>query len=445
MRPLTLPERLVRGAYTGLYLPAAPFVLAYWATRPDCWSRLGELTGRPPGGVPVGGDPPHPIWVHAVSAGETAAAIPILQELRDAGHSFFLTTTIQDALTTAARFDLELQGAAFLPLDVPGFHARLLDHLQPAACLISETDLWPNMLLELGRRDVPTYLVNGRVSAKLARGWGLARPLLGGAALGALRRAFVQTDADATRLEAMGLPPGRTRVVGNTKYDMAPPSALPVEYAALHAALRGDERPLIVAGSTHAPEEAALLEALAGAPGAAPRLMLVPRNPGRAAEVVGLARYHDRKVGLWSELAGMRADPRPYDVVVVDVMGQLAALYQGAAVAYVGGGFGSTGGHNFLEAAFQALPILGGPNFRNFATDVAAFTAAGAFLSCGDAGQVQEALWGLLEDPADAQERGRRGRELLEKGRSAARRTAAEILEDLAVAPAPSVRADQLT
>ena len=444
-RPLSLSERLVRGLYTGLYLPASPFVLAYWATRPDCWSRLGELTGRVPDGIPRGGDPPHPIWVHAVSAGETAAAIPILQQLRDAGHSFFLTTTIQDALTTAERFDLELQGAAFLPLDVPGFHARLLEHLQPSACLISETDLWPNMLLELGARGVPTYLVNGRVSAKLARGWGAARPLLGAAALSALRGAFVQTEADAGRLADMGLPRNRAHVVGNTKYDMAPPAPLPEEYAGLHAAMAGDERPLVVAGSTHAPEEAALLEALGGAPGAPPRLVLVPRNPARAAEVMGLAQQGGRRAGLWSELARMRASIEAYDVVVVDVMGQLAALYEGATVAYVGGGFGTTGGHNFLEAAFQALPILGGPNFRNFAADVEAFAAAGAFRQCADPGEVQEALWELLEDPADAQDRGQRGRALLEKGRSAAAGTAAAILEDLAACPAPAVRADQLT
>lgn len=437
--------KLARWAYTGLYLPAMPFLMAYWMRRPDSRERLGQYFGSGAEAIPKGGDPPCPFWVHAVSAGETVAVMPILRSLREAGHTFFLTTTISDAEESAARHEVPFQGVSFMPLDVPWFQGRLLDHLQPMAVLISETDLWPNFLLEVKARQIPAYLVNGRISEKVCSGWSRIRSLVGAEALDALRFAFVQGEGDRDRLVAMGYPRERVQVVGNTKYELGEPPPLPEEAARLVQKLSELDRPVILGGSTHAPEEEYLLDALPGAPGTKPLLLLAPRNIQRAAEIHALAGDRGRRVGLWSQIASIQGDPDPYDVLVVDTMGQLSNLYAVADVAYIGGGFGDTGGHNFLEAAYHGCPVIGGPDFRNFAGDVEVFTRAGAFLPCSSAGELQEELWFLLEDPERSRARGVRGRELLERGQKATAVTVEKILQDVQAHPPPWLAGDLVT
>lgn len=445
MKALSPQGQLARWGYTALYLPAMPFLMGYWMRRADSRTRLSQYFGGGAEGLPRGGNPPLPFWIHAVSAGETVAIMPILRALREEGHSFFLTTTISDAEESAARHEVPFQGVSFMPLDVPWFQGRLIDHLQPLAVLISETDLWPNFLLELGRRGIPTYLVNGRISEKVCRGWSRIRSLVGESALDALRLCFVQGEGDRDRLQEMGVPRDRIQVVGNTKYELGEPPPLPEEFAVLAGRVGDLTRPVILGGSTHAPEEEYLLEALPGAPGEKPLLILAPRNPKRAAEVHKLASERGRRVGFWSQLAGMRGDPSPYEVLVVDLMGQLSNLYAVADVAYVGGGFGETGGHNFLEAAFHGCPVIGGPDFRNFAGDVDVFSRAGAFLPCHSPGELQEELWFLLEDLERARARGQRGRELLQRGQKATAVTVERILLDLRDRPPPSMSGEVVT
>lgn len=426
-----VPETLARWGYTALYLPAFPLVFGYWMARADSRARLGEYLGG--GHLGPSSKNQGPIWVHAVSVGEAVAAMPILRELQSDGHEFFLTTTIQDAEQAAFRHDVAFRGVSFFPLDVPWFLDRLLDRVQPQAVLVSETDLWPNFLTRLKARGIPAVLVNGRVSPKLARAWSRLS-CLGRPALDAFCRAYVQTEKDRERLLAMGLPSERIEVAGNTKYQVGDPPALPKEFAQAMTTLEGLGADWLVAGSTHDPEEGLLLDVL-GEDLPKVRLMLVPRIPSRAAEVLHRAKRAKRRAVLWSQFAELplkeqvEADP---EVVVVDVMGQLARLYALGTVAYVGGGFGSLGGHNFLEAAQQAKPILGGPNFRNFAHDVEAFRPGEGFVSCADSSQVRAQLRALFQDPTRARERGQAARATLAKGGKATATTVAGIRELLA-------------
>lgn len=416
MSELGLTGRLLRALYLLLFLPAAPFILLYWLGRQDSRQRLGEYLGRGP--EAEGEDLAHCIWVHAVSVGEVAAAQPVLRALANDGHRFFLTTTISDAAEAAERHRVRFVGSSFLPVDLPFALDRFVRELRPRALVISETDLWPNLLLDLKARGVPVFLVNGRISAKMARSWRAFRSL-GAPALDALTMAWVQTGDDRERLISMGYAPDRVVVAGNTKYEMGAPPPLPGNAARFAARVEALDRAVIVAGSTHAPEEEILLEVTKGCPGARPLLVLVPRNPRRGEEVLTLAREAGRRVGLFSEVAAMEGDPGVYDVLVVDVMGLLAGLYALADIAYVGGGFGETGGHNFLEAAWHGCPIVGGPNWRNFENDVAAFVREGAFRRCADRHEVQDAIWALLEQPGTAADVGARARGLLERNQSA--------------------------
>ncbi len=436
--------RLARLAYTGLYLPAFPFVFGYWMTRPDSRGRLGEYLGGGGRSMSRGGNPQLPIWVHAVSVGETVAVMPLLARLARRGMSFFLTTTISDAESVAGRYGVGFQATSFLPLDVPAALDRLIEHVRPRAFLVSETDLWPNLLLGLREREVPCYLVNGRISTSMARTWRSLR-VLGAPALDALRLAFVQGTQDRDRLVEMGLPGDRVRVVGNTKYELGEPPPLPPDSRVLAERLPEDARLVLVAGSTHAPEEAHLLEALKACPGRAPRLVLVPRNPRRSEEVLALARSAGRSAESWSSLLADPSRLAATEVVVVDAMGLLSGLYGFADLAYVGGGFAPGGGHNFLEAAWHGLPILGGPGWRNFESDVVAFETARAFVRCHDATGIQDAVWRLLEDPGERAAMGERARAFLDASGTASAETEAAILEDLASARSVYLAAASLT
>lgn len=422
--------RLLRLLYGLLYLPALPLIAWYWSRRPDSRARWREYFGEGPELAPG----PAPVLVHCVSVGEVAAAVPVLRRLAARGHRIWLTTTIQDAEEAARRHGLPLAGSGLLPLDLPFAMARLVSRVRPAAVLVSETDLWPNMLLAFGGEGVPCFLVNGRISSGLARGWSWIRPL-GAAALSAFRLAFVQHPVDGERLVAMGYPEDRIRVVGNTKYELAPPR-LPAEVAELVATVAGSGRPVVVGGSTHAPEEEYLLDALPAAPGAAPLLVLAPRNPRRAGEVLGLVRARGIRVGLLSEVVaargwvGLLEGPGPA-ALVVDGMGLLFGLYALANVAYVGGGFTPQGGHNLLEPAWHGVPVVGGPNWKNSLPDAEAFEAAGALTRGADRDGVRRAVWDLLADPARAEQAGLAGKRLLATGPQASEAVAAAVLAEL--------------
>ena len=332
---------------------------------------LGERLGGVPevkrGGREV-------IWLHCVSVGETQAARPLARALieRFPTHALVVSTTTLTGQRLAREvFRDDAVAVFYFPFDWAWSVRRSLRKIKPSLVLVMETELWPRFLRECRRREVPVALVNGRISEKSFKGY----RRLGGFienVVSALTLAVMQTDADAERIRALGLSPERTSVSGNIKFD----AEAGMGEQAITAELRerfafDDARPLIVAASTHAPEEAIMLDAFrktraALASGKRPRLLVAPRHPERFGEVAALLEASGLR---WARRSSSpQGDDRACDVILLDSIGELRGVYPLAALVFVGGSIAVTGGHNVLEPAAAARCIVTGAHTFNFSS-----------------------------------------------------------------------------
>jgi 3-deoxy-D-manno-octulosonic-acid transferase len=391
------PAVLMRAVYTLLWHCARPLLplRLWWRGRkePGYREAVDERFARY-GDAPPGGDI---VWVHAVSAGETRAAVPlVLRILAERPHARVLLTAMTATGREAGRAlfgDRVIQ--AWLPYDLPGAVARFVAHFAPRVGIVMETEVWPNLLRECRARGVPVFLVNARLSARSAAGY---------ARLGSLARASfasfagvaAQTPADAQRLATVGA--REPQVFGNLKFDVAVDDA----GRALAARFRerfGSARRIFLAAATRDGEEALIVDALARQPlpGAALTLV-VPRHPQRFDAVAELLRARGLTLRRRSE--GNAAVPADVAFVLGDSMGEMAAYYGCADIAFVGGSLLPFGGQNLIEPIAQGVPTLVGPHTFNFADVAEDAVAAGAALRVADAGALVAAAATLLDDDA---------------------------------------------
>ena len=383
---------------------------------PALQARRPERHGRVPAGP--GGE----LWVHAASAGEVNAAAPLIGQLlaRYPGHRIVVSThTHTGALRVDALFgDVGQIRHLFAPLDTPGPVRRWIDRVRPASGLVVETEIWPEMFRACAGRGVPLALVNARISRRAFGRYRRFRRLFAGALAG-VELALCQSDEDGARLEAMGLAPDRIRVTGNLKFDFALPANLDAEAAALRR--QWGRRLVWVAGSTHEGEESALLAAhrrvLAAHPEAL--LVLVPRHPERGERIVQRLTAN----GLDPARAEQAVSQR-HSVVVMARMGILLACYRAAEVCFVGGSLvPGIGGHNLLEPALCAKPVITGPFVSDQERICQALLTAGALIQVADARDLGRAVGELLADPSRALSMGLAGERRVHDGRGALART----------------------
>jgi len=413
-------------------------------------SNFRERLGRLPAGLAGDGRPA--VWLHAVSIGEALSARPLLGALRAhfPGHRLIVsTTTVAGQAVARARLS-EADGFCYFPFDWGFAVRRALRAVRPQVVILMESELWPNFLRECRRRGIPVVVANGRISdrsfARLEKFGRLARRLFG-----EVTRFEMQSEADAARAVALGAAPARVGVSGNLKYDLggAPDAAQLDEVARrLDGLFALSSAPLIVGGSTSEGEEEALLaalEELRREPGLArTRLLLAPRRPERfeaVAHLLDSARltFARRSAGAPREEVvaadGLRSpgpagpDPRGADVILLDSVGELAAVYRFAAVVFVGGSLIARGGHNILEPALDARPIVVGPHMENFRGITDEFLRRGALVQLRGAGarelaaELRETLSALLLDEGRARSLGASARAAVDANRGATART----------------------
>jgi 3-deoxy-D-manno-octulosonic-acid transferase len=368
---------------------------------------LGQRLGRLGEGLP-----PEPrCWVHAVSVGESAAAVPLVEGIRRRWPE--LGIVVSTITPTGARIVGErLAGTAvhrYFPIDLPGPVRRALDAARPRFFIAIETELWPNFLRALARRRIPAMIANGRISDRSFRRYrwvrGLMRRVLADVSVFAM-----QTDEDARRIIALGAPPSRVVVTGNLKSDLLPEAAGddPAGWRArLHL---GAGARLWIAGSTHRGEETVVLDAFLRARTRCPELalLLAPRHPERAGEVEALIRERGLLAARRSRLP---ADGAPGAVIILDTVGELAALYALAEIVFVGGSLVPIGGHNVLEPAMRGKPVLVGPHMSNFREGAELLQRSGGGLVVKDAPELERELARLLEDRDLARRMGDAARE----------------------------------
>ena len=380
---------------------------SYWRNFSE---RFGFGAPQAPGGA----------WLHAVSVGEVQACAPLVSALarRHPQLPLTVTTVTPTGAARARALFGDVAQVRYLPFDLPGAVRRFFRLVQPRLAVIFETELWPNLYRECGRRRVPLVLASARISqrsvGRYRRLGGLFRQTLSQAAVVA-----AQGEGDAQRFRALGASPDSTHVTGNIKFDFELPADIGARAARARHAYAA-QRPLWVAGSTHEGEEQAVLDAqrLVRAAHGAALLVLAPRHPQRFAEVAQLLT--DAQVSFVRRSAGVA--PAAADdcaVLLLDSLGELLDFYAAADVAFVGGSLVPVGGHNLLEPAALGVPILTGPNTFNCEEIARLLIARGAAEVVRDGAQLGARVAALLGDP-DARERmGEAGRASVDSNRGA--------------------------
>ena len=368
------------------------------------------------------------VWVHAVSVGEVLAASRLVGELEAAlgeGWSVVVSTTTRTGQALAReRFGAER--VFYVPLDF-AFAVRVyLRVVQPAALVLMESEVWPRMLHEARKLGVPVVVVNARVSDRsFARGLRVKK--IWGRVLQGVGLWLAQSDEDARRLVAMGAKAEAVRVAGNLKYDVR---AAGDNVMASRIKRMLFKSRLLVAGSTLPGEEEMMLNAwqsiLPTCPDVA--LLLAPRHPDRFAEVKTLLRK--KKIG-WYPCSALLIDTEPIFggvALVLDTVGDLAAVYGIADLAFVGGSLISKGGHNPLEPAQFGVPVVMGWSYENFREIVKTMQVADAIVIVEEPAQLDLAMYGLLKDSGAAKAMGQRGRRVFEEQQGATGRAVEAIV-----------------
>lgn len=365
--------------------------------------RLGEREGREATPRPAG----RLIWLHAASLGETMSILPLLPRLvADSGHVLLTTGTVTSQNLLAARLPtMGLQGrvlARFVPLDVPGWVSRFLDHWRPDAAGFVESEIWPNLLAAAARRRIPLMLVNARLSARSLARWRRA-PRTARAVLGLFTLIHPQSAGDAARFAQLTatriLPPGNLKLA-------APP--LPAEGAELSRLTSVIGGPAWVAASLHPGEDALILGVHARLAATHPGLLtiIVPRHPERGEALAAAAGGAPRR-------ALGAPPPERGGIWIADTVGELGLIYRLAPLAFIGGSLVRRGGQNPAEAARLGRAVAVGPHTGNFADTVALLAEGGALAVVEDEQALGNWLDARLKDPWGTTAMGQRGAAVL--------------------------------
>ncbi|HZH51525.1 MAG TPA: 3-deoxy-D-manno-octulosonic acid transferase [Microvirga sp.] len=380
-------------------LEPAVIGLLYWRQRKgrEDRTRLGERQGYPSRARPRG----HLVWVHGASNGETLSLLPVVERLTQRGISVLVTSGTRTSASLIARRLPPGAVHQFVPVDVPRYVRRFLDHWQPDLALVAESEIWPNTIVALDQRHIPLVLVNGRMSDRSFQRW-QKLPRIIRALLERFALCLAQTPEDAERLVRLGAP--QVLVSGNLKFDASPPPADPRVVAHLSGLIAG--RPVWLAASTHPGEEGPIVAVHRALAQRHPHLLtvIVPRHPHRGEEVAALARQASLRAGRRSQ--GIHPD-RATDVYVVDTVGEMGLFYRLANIVLMGGTLVPIGGHNPIEPAKLGAAILHGPHVHNASEIYAAIDEARGALMVKDSAALARAVSQLLANPALTREMAR--------------------------------------
>lgn len=356
------------------------------------------------------------IWVHAVSVGETIAALPLIKALKKDFPAIPIVVTNMTvtggARVKAAFGDNVLQ--SYIPYDLPDAVDRFLKKINPVIAVVMETELWPNLFAACKKNNIPIVVTNARLSEKSANGYQLIRKVTQ-TMFAAISKLAAQSPADANRFIDLGIPKEKVEVVGNIKFDMELPDDLESKSKKLRAEL-GEDRLIWIAASTHPTEEEIVLAAhkkiLDHYPSAL--LILVPRHPERFDAIATLIQQSGFQRARRSSKDPCRSETQVY---LADTMGELLLMYAVCDVAFVAGSFAPVGGHNMLEAAVLAKPIVMGPQLFNFAEASLMLLTAKAMVIVKDANELAYDVMSMFADEKARQKRGENALKVLEANR----------------------------
>jgi len=391
--------------------------------------RLGKLPSINSEGAAV-------IWLHCVSVGETAAARTLVNTLAKTfpSHQIAISTTTITGQDVARRIFADRAAAIFyFPIDWAWTVRRVLRTLNPAVVLVMETELWPRLFHECRRRDIPVVLVNGRISNRSFPRYKFVRPFMR-EVLNDLTLALAQSEQDSRRLRELGLPATKIRTTGNLKFDTAETAVDEQTLDSLQRQFGLDgTQSVIVAASTHDPEERLLIEACRGIINEKrARLIIAPRHPERFEGIASLVKESQLSCGRRSQ---DRPTDRDSEVILLDTVGELNSVYSLADIAFVGGSITPHGGHNVLEPAARAVCVVTGPHTENFSAVTNALLDDGAIIQLPEspaaqtAAQLAAVLNDLLGDETRRRDLGKKAQAVCRQNAGATDRTVAAIAQ----------------
>ncbi|MGD8239940.1 MAG: 3-deoxy-D-manno-octulosonic acid transferase, partial [Armatimonadota bacterium] len=384
-------------------------------------------------------DGDHTIWVHAVSVGEVAAAIPIIEHLRllEPLARIVLSTTTPTGRQMAQERGADADALIYYPLDLPWIVRSALDGIRPSLVVMVDTELWPNFLWTAHARGVKTLSVNTRISDRSFRRSRLVAPVYRWI-LGGVDRFCAQSKLDAQRLVALGARAESVGIVGNTKFDEPWPEVSEAQAAHMRQELGlGATGPVIVAGSTNPGEDLPVLEAFWRVRVKHPdaRLVIAPRHPDRADEIERIITEHGWQALRRTQVLEQRgggSQAGEDSIVILDTIGELARVYAVANVVFVGGSLIPKGGHNILQPLAHGKPVLFGPYMHNQRDLAAIARREGLAWEVRGVEELAGKFTELLGSAEACQRIAQRGVGVIEQNRGAARKCAEAAVEVLA-------------
>ncbi|MDI6782632.1 MAG: 3-deoxy-D-manno-octulosonic acid transferase [bacterium] len=377
------------------------------------------------------------VWIHAVSVGEVNSVRPLIRKIKETYPEWTIVlSTVTGAGQTFARKSVsEVDHFIFFPSDLPWTLCRFFRYIHPQLLIIVETELWPNLITLSAKRSVPVILVNGSISSRSISRYRkiklLFQPLLNKMTL-----FLMQSSTDAERIISIGAPPEKVFATGNIKFDVSIPELSDPEkkqYLTLFGF--NETQPIWLVGSTHPGEETIILRIYASLRKLVPdlKLILVPRHPHRADEVVKeiekmklsfIRRSELTNLGVTPKAFGVRPDYRG-SIILVDTVGELTKLYSLATVVFLGGSLVPIGGHNVLEPAILGKPVVFGPYIQETRDSTELLLTTGGGIQVHSEKELEDQILYLLNHPEERIDRGEKAKSAVIANQGATTKTLA--------------------
>ena len=363
------------------------------------------------------------IWIHGASVGEIVATSPLVKQIRQEmpDRPILVSAFTVGGYNMAKQIIPEADAIIFFPLDLPFVAESMVKRIHPGIFMPVETELWPNFLRAIRERHIPVMMVNGRISEKSVKTY---RYLYGiwDDMLSTVSRFCMQSSIDADYIYSLGADKNKIFVTGNTKFDQTYAEVTPEDYSRYKEELGlNNTYPIIMAGSTHPGEEKVLFDAFKKVREkyADARLVIAPRKVNRADEISKLASTYGFETGYRSKMLENSALRKEYPVVLLDTIGELGRIYAIGDVVFVGGSLCKTGGHNVLEPAAHAKPIIVGPNMQNFKDSYSLLSKVGACKMVNNVAELASEMLDIIGNDERREKMGAASLQVIKENRGA--------------------------
>ena len=368
------------------------------------------------------------IWLHGASVGEMVALSPLVKEIKNTmpERKVLVSAVTVGGYDMARQILPEADAIINFPLDLPLVAESMVRRIRPGIFMMVETELWPNFLRAMRKRNIPVMMVNGRVSEKSAKNYHYLFSILRDM-LNNINRFCMQSSIDAEYIIQLGADPEKVFVTGNTKFDQTYAEVSPDNLAAYKTELGlGEEAyPIIIAGSTHPSEEEAVLTSFTALRKKYPqaRLIIAPRKLNRIDEIKRLNTKVGYEMGYRSKLKERKGRRPEFPVLLIDTIGELGRIYAVGDIVFVGGSLIHYGGHNVLEPAAHAKPILVGPSMEDFKDSYSLLSKAGACRMVPNVDGLTDAFLDIAGDDTLRKKMGDASIQIIRENRGAAQKT----------------------